>query len=60
MSFFAEMKMRGDGVLEQMNQKVANQDKEQRVFPPEMHGFRDDFDERDAQHIARPKREKIL
>ena len=58
--FFAEMKMRGDGVFEQMHEEKTGQDVEQSIRSAEADGLRDHFDECDREHVARAKGEKIL
>src|SRR5882724_1344187 len=60
MGFLAEVKMRGDGVLEQMDQKIADQHKYQRLLAAEANRFRNHFDERHGQHVPGAKSQKIL
>src|SRR2546427_103366 len=42
MGFFAEMKVRGESVLEEMNEEEADEDEEQSGFSAEANGFEDD------------------
>lgn len=58
--FFAEMKVRGDGVLEQVNQEKSREDEDQRVGTGEAHGFGNDFDQSHGKHVTRTEREEVL
>jgi hypothetical protein len=60
MGLFAEMKMLGKDVLEEVDEEKSGQDIKERVFAGDFDGFGDDFHERDGQHVAGTQREEIL
>src|SRR5208283_1151946 len=60
MSFFSVVKVRRDGVLEQVNEQVAEQHQQGAAFAPgEFQAFRYHFDECGGQHEARAQRHKV-
>ena len=59
MSFFAEMKMRADGVFEKMNDQVPEQDKKRRALAPHLQTRRDHLDQRRGQHEAGTQSHKV-
>jgi len=50
--FVAKMEVRGDGVLEEVDEEIADQHVQQRAFAGKVDGFWDDVDERYAEHVA--------
>src|SRR5580704_5314301 len=60
MRLFPKMKMRRDGVLEQMHEKIAEQYKHQGLLACQMNRLWNHIKERHGQHVAGPQRQKIL
>ena len=58
--FFAEVKVRCNGVFEQMDQEETDEDVEEGVLSSEADGFGEDFYEDDGEHVAGAEREKVL
>src|SRR5262249_60467512 len=60
MRLFTEMKVRREGVLEQVHQEKADQYKEQSVLAAEADRFGDDFKEGDRKHVTPAECQKRL
>src|SRR5262245_49038010 len=60
MGLFAKVKVRGDGVLEQMDQKKADEQVEKGVLSRKTYRLRQNFDQHHRQHVAGTKSEEIL
>ncbi len=58
--FVAEVEVRRDGVFEEVDEEIADQDVEKSAFAGQVYRFGDDVDERDAEHVAGAERQKIL
>src|SRR6478672_4530028 len=56
----AEMKMRGNGVLEKMNQKKSDEDVKEGVLASQADGFRENFDKNYSQHVAGAECQEVL
>src|SRR6266436_948689 len=56
----SEMKMRCQRVLKKMHKEISHQHKHQCLLTRQMNGFRNYIDKRHGQHVAGPKRQKIL
>ena len=59
MRFFAKVKMRCDGVLEEMDDEVSDQNQQSRRLSTEFNTLRDHLHQRGGQHEARAQGHKI-
>jgi hypothetical protein len=58
--FFAEMKVGRNGMLEKVNDQVAEQHQEGRVSAAELEALGHDFDERRGEHESGAECDKVL
>src|SRR5208283_326722 len=59
-SLFPEVKVRRDGVLEQVHQEKADQNGDECLLSRQPYGLRNHFDKRHGEHVARAERQEIL
>ena len=59
MRLFAEVKMRGDGVLEEMNDQVSEQDQQGRGLSAQLETLGNHLDEGRGQHESRAQRDEV-
>src|ERR1700719_4506180 len=60
MSFFAEVKVGRDRVLEEMNDEITNKDQQRRASPTKFQTVGNDFNDRGGEHEARAQGDKIF
>ena len=56
---FSEVEMRGDGVLEEMDEQVSEQDEKPGILAAQFNAFRHHFDEGRRQHEARSQSDEV-
>src|SRR5581483_12400485 len=59
MGFLPEVKVRGDGVFEEMNDQISQQDQQGGGLPPHRQAFGDHLDQRGGEHEAGADGDKI-
>src|ERR1035441_4410938 len=58
-SFFSKVEMRSDGVLEEMDEQVSEQDEESGIRATQLNALRYHFDERRRQHETGAERDEV-
>ena len=60
MGLLTKMKMRRDGVFEEMNNEIADKNQKRRIFAAQFQAGGEDLDNSRGQHETRAERDEIL